>query len=269
MKKIPNQKVILIAFLLFLVGFLCLLKIETKTYPISEYFPLNENDKYTYVHHEGIEEGIVTIIVKNVKQLKNTKQFNYLWQGKYNDRLQTFRLTSKGMILCDNKHLAGEIPMKVVRTFSPPLLMIPSRLKRNISLSAIQLIYDYEENLIDKEKIEAEISFIGTEHVTVEAGAFKCLHFFVRHNYRDTSGNTRHMHTYNFWIAHKIGIVKFIHTFIPFLYVEHIKPEQKTIMNRYARPFIATFELKRAVIGEEIIGFDAATNDRKVTESLN
>lgn len=251
MKKMLNRKAIVI---LFLVSMSFLYLLTTRAYSSPEYFPLNENDIYTYQHHEGIEKGIVTIAVKNVRQIDSGKQFNFLWQGKYNERIQTFQSTPRGIVFYENRHLAGEPPLKVIRTFKPPLLMIPSQLKKNIFVSTIQTVYDYGGNLIDKENIEAEISFAGEEDVTVGAGEFRCLHFFIRHNYRDASGNSKHMHTYNFWIAPGVGIVKFIHAFIPFLYVKYINPADKTIMNRYSSSFVERFELVKAVIGGKTIG---------------
>jgi hypothetical protein len=223
-------------------------------YKISEYFPLNENDKYIYNNLEGAEEGIVTITVKNIKESGKEKQFDWLWEGKYNDRLQTHKVTFRGIVFCKNKHLAGEVPMRVVRVLSPPILMFPSRLERNIRLSSVQSIYTYEGKFLDGERIEADISFVGFEDVAVEAGKFKCIHFFVRHNYKDSEGRSKHMHTYNFWIAKGVGIVKYIHTFTPFLYIRKIKPEEKTIMNRYGEGFIAFFELKKAIIGGKSVG---------------
>lgn len=252
MKKVSSWILIVVIFI-FSISLLYFLK-SKNTYPISKYFPLNENDKYIYMHHEGIEDGIVTITVKNVNKVDKGKQFDFLWQGKYNDRIQTLILTSEGIIFHKNKHLAGEIPLKVIRTFSPPLLMIPSELKKKISLSTVQSIYDFEGNLLEKEKIEADISFVGSEDVSVEAGKFKCLYFFIRHNYKDALGNSKNMHTYNFWIAPNIGIVKFIHTFIPFVHMEYIRPEEKDIMNRYSSSFVAVYELKKAIIGTKIIG---------------
>lgn len=219
-----------------------------------QYFPLNEGDRYIYRHREGPEEGIVTITVKNVKQLNSSKQFDFLFQGKYNDRIQTYRLTRTGLLFYRNKHLVGEVPMKVIREFFPPLLMLPYQLKKNIAFNAIEDVYDYDGKLIDKEKIEGGVSFVGFEEVNVEAGKFRCLHFFVRLNYEDYSGNSKHMHAYNFWVTPGLGYVKVSHAFVPFLYITYIKPEDKNIMNRYSEPFVETFELKAATIGTRIIG---------------
>ncbi|MBZ9577939.1 hypothetical protein KJA13_02785 [Patescibacteria group bacterium] len=223
----------------------------------SDFFPLNENDQYIYAHREGSVEGIVTITVKNVKQVAEGRQFNFLWQGEYNDRIQTNILSSKGILFCMNKHLVGEVPLKVIREFSPPLLMIPSELGKNISSSAIQSIYDYEGNLIDKERIEANISFVGFEDIAVEAGKFKCIHFFVRHNYRDAAENSKKMHIYNFWLAPGLGFVKFMHTFIPLQNLRYIRAGEKTIMNRYCGPFTEVFKLKKAVIAGKTWESDA------------
>lgn len=253
MVKRRFKYIFLATLIVSLMGIVYFLR-PVKTYPISTYFPLNEDDKYTYIHYEGIEKGIVTKTVKNVRQRMGKKKFSFYWQGKYNDRVQTFLLTSQGMLLYMNKHLVGKVPLKVIRKYSPPLLMIPSQLKKNIFLSTIQSIYDYEGNIIDREKIEANISFVGAEDIIVEAGKFRCLHFFIRHNYKDHSGNSKHMHTYDFWIAPGAGVVKEVHTFIPFLYIKYISSEQKTINNRYSGSFVEVLELKKAIVGGKEIG---------------
>ena len=217
-------------------------------YSVFEYFPLDEDVEYVYRHLEGSESNIVTVSIKNVQQIESGKQFDLLFQGEYNDRIQTRMLTSQGVMFCRNKHLVGEVPLKVIREFSPALLLIPSKLKENISFSTIQSIFDYGGKLINKEKIEAEISFIGKEEITVEAGKFKCLHFLVRHIYKDEFGRSKLMHIYNFWIAPKTGHVKTIHTYIPFIHAKYIRPEEKNIMNRYSSPFVETLELKEIVV---------------------
>lgn len=224
--------------------------VSQRKYSLSGYFPLNENDKYIYTHREGAEEGVLSITVKNVKKTAKGKQFDFLWEGKYNDRLQTLLLTSRGIELCKNVHLVGQVPMKVIRIATPPLLMIPSNLKRNNVSFSMQPAYTYEGKLLYTEKVEVEISFVGIEEVTVEAGKFKCIHFFARHNYKDEVGNSKHMHTYDFWIAPNVGFVKFVHTFVPFMYIRYIKPNEKTIMNRYHCFFVEVIlELKKAIIG--------------------
>lgn len=224
-------------------------------YRIHEYFPLNESDKYTYIHHEGAEAGEVTITIKNVIQRKSTKQFDFLWGGKYNDRVQTDMLVEgEGLKHCLNKHLVGKVPLKVVRRISPPLVMIPAQLKTNMRGFCEQDIFDYDGKLLAKETIEANVSFMGFEEVKTNAGNFNCLHFFVTHNYRDASGLSFQMHTYNFWIAKGVGLVKQIHTFIPLVFIDFIAPEDKTIMNRYNTSFCEIFELKKAVIAGKQIG---------------
>lgn len=254
MRRVFRFSLILIS-IIFVISVCCWVFLRFQEYPISEYFPLHENDKYIYTHQEGIEQGIVTISVKEIKQIGKTKEFSWLWQGKYNDRLQMLKLTPKGIVLCKNIHLAGEVPMKVTRILSPPILMIPAQLGKNILFNSLQSIYTNEGKFLEAEKIEADISFVGNEEVSVEAGKFRCIHFFVRHNYKDAVGNSKQMHTYNFWITKGVGIVKFIHTFTPFLCVKKIKPEEKTIMNRYDGGFKAFFELKRTIIGGKEIGY--------------
>ncbi len=247
MKKIGVALIIAAILSFYFIG-------GNKAYPIFKYFPLNENDTYIYEHREGIETDTVKIIVGDVKQTSAGKQFTFLWKGKYNDRKQLNMLTSKGIIFYKNEHLVGEVPLKVIRILEPPLLMIPSKLKKSIFISTIQNIYDVNGKYIDKEKIDAEINFVGIEDISTGAGNFKCIHFFIKHNYKDSSGKSIHMHTYNFWIAPDIGIVKLIHTFTPFLYSNFFKPEDKTIMNRYSESFAAYFELKKAVINGRVIG---------------
>ncbi|MCK9603503.1 MAG: hypothetical protein M0R66_04010 [Candidatus Omnitrophica bacterium] len=225
-----------------------------KKYSLSEYFPLNENDKYTYNHHEGGEERIVTITVKDVQKTNEGKQFNFLWEGKYNDRIQALSLSARGIFLRRNEHLVGEFPMRSIRTCVPPMVMIPPKLE-NITLAPINYwTYDLKGDLREKEKIEESISFAGFEDVNVEAGKFKCIHFFERHNYKDELNNSKHMHIYDFWIAPNVGIVKFVHAFIPFMYMRYISPDKKTIMNRYSGFFVEIFELKKADIGGKVIG---------------
>jgi hypothetical protein len=247
MKKIGTALIIIAIISFYFIS-------RNKTYPIFKYFPLNENDTYTYDHREDVESDTVKIIVEGVKQTSEGKRFTFLWKGKYNDRKQLNILTSRGIIFYQNEHLVGQAPLRVIRMMTPPLLMIPSELRKSIFTSTIQNIYDVNGKYIDKEKIEAEINFVGFEEVKTGAGNFKCIHFFIRHNYKDPSGKSIHMHTYNFWIARDIGIVKLIHTFTPFLYNNFFRPEDKTIMNRYGEPFTAYFELKKAVIGGKVIG---------------
>lgn len=247
--------------LIFLLSFLCIGTIaifyftNADRYPIQEYFPLNENDKYTYIHHEGVEAGEVTITVKDVIRRKSAKQFDFFWGGKYNDRVQTHILVEgEGIKFCLNKHLVGKPPLKVVRRISPPLVMIPAKLGKNMRGFCGQDIFDYDGKLLARETIEANSSFMGAEEIKTEAGNFNCLHFFVTLNFRDASGLNFQMHTYNFWIAKGVGIVKEIHTFIPFIYYDFISPEDKTIMNRYNTSFCEILELKNAVIAGKQIG---------------
>jgi len=131
--------------------------------------------------------------------------------------------------------------------------MIPSRLNRCRDIYTAQLIYDLDARLIGREDINANICFVGIENVSVGAGNFSCLHFRAIHNYKDSFQNSIQMHTYNFWVAHGVGIVKFIHTFVPFIYIEYIPPGQKNIMNRYSGSFVERFELKEALIKDKII----------------
>jgi len=98
-----------------------------------------------------------------------------------------------------------------------------------------------------REEIEVLVSFVGKEDVNVEAGKFKCLHFFSRHNYKDALDNSIYMHTYDFWIAKGIGIIKMIHTFVPFQHIEYFKPEERPF-SRYSTIFSGVFELKDAFI---------------------
>lgn len=225
-----------------------------KGLPPLNYFPLNENDIYIFSLREGSEVNSITITVKNVKQMGKTKEFEFLWSGKYNDRAQLFRSTPDGIVFLENKHLVGEPPLKSIRTHSPPLMMIPYRLKRNVLLSSVLSTRDYKGHLLEQHKIEAEIAFLGLEEVSVEAGRIKCHHFFVHHNYKDMKGKSQFMHTYNFWVAPGIGFVKFIHTFIPFHQTNYINPADKNIMNRYENPFVSLYELKEAIIGGKKIG---------------
>lgn len=62
---------------------------------LSRYSPLNEVDRYVYFHYEDSDEDLVTITVKNVRNIGQIKQFDFLWQGKYNDRMQTSKFTSE------------------------------------------------------------------------------------------------------------------------------------------------------------------------------
>ena len=236
----------------------CIYVFSTKTNnTLKPYFPLNENDQYVYQHEEGPESSIVTITVKNVKHISDGTEFDFLFQGQYNDRIQTSRLTAKGLLFCRNKHLVGQVPMKVIREFSPPILLLPYKLEKSIAFESSENVYDYDGKLIDKEKIEAIVSFVGFEEVNVEAGRFKCRHFFVKLNYEDQLGNSTRMHAYNFWVVPGLGYVKVVHTYTPFAsfaYFNYIKPEDKTIMNRYNSPFTELLELKKAVIAGKGIG---------------
>jgi len=247
-----KRNLILILVILLII---CLYAFRnTANNAVQPYFPLNENDQYTYQHNEGPESDIVTITIKNVKRIGNEAEFEFLFQGQYNDRVQTSRLTPQGLFFCRNKHLVGQVPQKVIREFSPPILLLPYKLDKNIFFNTAENIYDYDGKLIDKEKIEAIVSFVGFEEVKVEAGRFKCRHFFVKLNYEDKFGNSVRMHAYNFWVVPGIGYVKVIHTYTPFVYLTYIKPEDKTLMNRYNSPFTELLELKKAVIGGKAIG---------------
>ncbi len=217
-------------------------------YPVEDYFPINENNQYSYNYRVDDIETTVTMDVDGVRQTAGAKQFSFSWKGKYNDRIQTFALSPKGLFLVKNQHLRGEFPMKSTRILSPPLLMIPARLKRNILISSFQAIYDDRGNFRYDEKIEGDVSFLGPEDIDVPAGRFKCLHFCIRHNYRDGSGNSTQMHTYNIWISRNAGIVKFIHTFAPFVHMEYIKPEEKHLMNRYNTSIYEVYELREAMV---------------------
>lgn len=247
MKKVHIFSALIIIFT-FLVSTLYFFY-QAKTYPIFKYFPLNENDKYIYNYHEGIVESVLNLEVKNVKELDNGKQFNFYWHGKDNNRMQTFFLTSRGLLFYRNEHLEGDPPLRAIRIYSPPVVMMPSNLQRQSFLTTEQLIYDCEVKgkLIGKEKIEALVSFVGKEEVSVRAGKFKCLHFFIRHNYKDALGNSIQMHTYDFWIAEGIGIIKMIHAFIPFRNIEYFKPEERPF-SRYTTIFSEVSELKEAII---------------------
>jgi len=223
-------------------------------YPISGFFPLNTNDRYIYDHYEGAEKGMVSITVKNVKNAGKEKFFNFFWQGRYNDRIQSLKLSPQGIILYSNRHLVGQIPLKVIRKLSPPLLMIPSRLSRFVTSSSVQSICDLDRRSIGEEKINADIHFLGFEDINVKAGNFRCIHFSITHTYKDGSQNSIQMHTYNFWIAPGVGIVKFIHAFTPFIYVKYIPPGEKDIMNRYSGPFVEIFDLREALIKGKTVG---------------
>ncbi len=254
MKKNSTYRTIL----LFLISVPLLISVivycaSDEVYPISGFFPLNTNDCYIYDHYEGVEKGVASITVKNVRKEGKEKFFNFFWQGNYNDRIQYLKLSAAGLILLSNRHLVGRAPLRVIRKFSPPLLMIPSRLNKCKSVYTAQLIYDWDAKLIGREDINANIRFVGTENVSVGAGSFRCLHFRSIHNYTDSSKNSIQMHTYDFWLAYGVGVVKFIHTFVPFIYIEHIPLEQKNIMNRYSDSFAEVFELKEASIKGKVI----------------
>ena len=238
---------ILVIFVAFLFSAI-IFSTNDRTYPISRYFPLNTNDKYTYDHYEGNEKDIVSITVKNVKKAGREKFFEFFWQGRYNDRIQSLKLSPQGIIFYSNRHLVGQVPLKVIRKFSPPLVMIPSRLSRFMITSTVQSIRGLGGKLIGKENIRSNISFLGYEDIKVKAGNFRCIHFSVTHTYKDGFQNSLQMHTYNFWIAPGVGLVKFIHAFIPFIYVKYIPPDQKDIMNRYSGPFVEIFDLREALI---------------------
>jgi hypothetical protein len=250
--RITGVLVIVVTFLFSAIIF----STGDKSYPISRYFPLNTNDKYIYDHYEGDERDIVSITVKNVKKAGREKSFQFFWQGRYNDRIQSLKLSPQGITFYSNRHLVGQPPLKVIRKLSPPLLMIPARLSRLMTTSAVQSIQGLNGKLIGKENIRANISFIGYEDIKVKAGNFRCIHFSVTHTYKDSSKNSIQMHTYNFWIAPGVGIVKFIHAFIPFIYVKYIPPGEKNIMNRYSGPFEAIFDLREALIKGKTIAND-------------
>ncbi len=252
MKKILFSVAIIIIYAVIVISWYFLSKQEK--FPISKYFPLNENDTYIYNHRDGTAEELLTITVKNVKSLADGRQFDFLWQSKLCNRSQTLKLSPGGLELCEDRFLAGTVPMKSVRIPSPPLLMIPSILKKGISLSSIQPVYTFEGKLLYTEEVEEGLSFVGTEEITVEAGKFRCLHFFTRHNYKDESGNSKHAHTYDFWIAPGIGLVKFVHSFVPFMYLRYVGPGEKGVMNRYDYFFVEVLELKNAKIGSTTIG---------------
>ncbi len=248
------MKIKLIVLISIILLILPLIYYNTDYY-IFHYFPVQENNEYVYNRKEGSDNDVITIKIKNVESGYRRKHFYFYWEGsKYNARIQEYILDTRGLFFCQNKHLTGEVPLKVIRELSPPLLMLPSRLIRSTTLASMQTISDYDGNLIAKEKIQAEVSFLGSEKVSVEAGNFQCLNFSVRHNYKNKEGNSIHMHTYNYWIADGVGIVKFVHTFIPFHYERYIKPEDKTLMNRYSGFFVEAYELKKANVGGRIIG---------------
>lgn len=243
---------IIIGIIIIGVGYLL---IGLYSRPMVSYFPLNGNDKYVYSHQEGPEDMLLTITVKNVKQISNRiKQFEFLWSGKYNDRIQIFRESPDGISLCENKHLVGEPPLKTIRTLSSPLIMLPYAFRNSKFANTTMSTFDNQGNLVEWDKIESEISFVGHEEVTVEAGKFKCSHFFVRHDYKDKNGNSRQMHTYNFWVAPGLGFIKFMHIFVPFRKTNYVEPAQKNIMNRYSNPFVSLYELKEATISGKKIG---------------
>jgi len=252
MKKI--SLVILIVILALSTFFFGGLKNGERRFDIFAFFPLETGDKYIYDHSEGGERDTVSVTVKNVQSRRGEKTFNFFWQGKYNDRIQSLKLSKEGLIILANRHLVGQVPLKVIRTFLPPVVMIPSCTKRFMKFRTVQPIYDLDGKLIERENISGEICFVGVEHVNLPAGDFRCLHFFSRHNYKDRKRNSIHMHTYNFWVAPGIGIVKAIHSFVPFVYINYIGPGQKTIMNRYSGFFFEVMELKKAYIGGKVIG---------------
>lgn len=221
-------------------------------YDIDKCFPLNVGDKYTYIHHEDSEKNTVTITVTSVKAAGSGKQFDFLWQGKFNDRIMTNTLTREGIMFNSNRQLTGEVPHKVVRVFSPALLMLPSY-RSGAEAVSVQSIYDYEGNLLGKERVEAVISYIGSEKLHVQAGDFPCEHFFIRNTYKDDAGLSKHMHTYDFWVAEGAGFVKMIHAFVPLANFEYNRPEEKTLMNRYRGTFIEVFELEQASPGRDAL----------------
>ncbi len=243
--------------IIFVVFFIALLLVKEQVLPGGiKYFPLNENDKYVYSHQEGAENDLMTITVQNVRKIDQITRFEFIWSGKYNDRIQELVSAENGIMLCVNKHLIGEVPLKTVRRLLSPLMMLPYRLSRKTVFStSVMETNDYNGNFVERDNITDEVSFVGKEEVLVEAGKFKCYHFFVRHNYKDDSGNSRQMHTYNFWVAPGVGIVKFIHIFVPFHQVKYVSPEEKNIMNRYSNPFVSLYELKEAFIaGKKLRG---------------
>ncbi len=247
-----NKRVAAMLFVVILFGIYFLAKWKD-SYDIIKYFPLNEGDKYVYLYHEDAESDIVSITVQNVFDGNLGRQFDFLWRGKYHDRLMTNVRTPAGILFFQNQQLTGQVPHKVIRRFSPPLLMLPSQMNPNQFSFSVQSIYDYQGNLLDKEAVEAGITYLGKEMVQSAAGDFLCLHFFVRHTYRDLKGVSKHMHTYDFWIAQGVGFVKMVHTFIPFTHIEYRKPEEKTLMNRYRGSFVEVLELKEAMINNQLI----------------
>ncbi len=247
------KKMLVLISVILLAIFVCYFR-PIMINALQPYFPLNENDQYIFQHNEGPESDIVTITVKNVRHKISGTEFDFLFKGQYNDRVQASKLTARGLLFCKNKHLVGQVPLKVIREFSPPILLLPYSLAKNISFNSAECIYDYDGKLIGKEKIEAIASFVGFEEVEVGAGKFKCRHFFVKLNYEDKFGNSARMHAYNFWVVPGLGYVKVIHTYTPFTYFTYLKPEDKTIMNRYNSPFTELFELKKAVIAGKDIG---------------
>ncbi len=225
-----------------------------RSYRISDYLPLNEGDVYLYAHHEGAESGDVTIRVANVEKRTEGKMFDLVWSGKYSDRVITNLLTDRGDFLVKNRHLVGEVPLKVIRKLNPPIVMIPGFFSKSFSMDTVSESRDYGGNLVEVEKIAMQTSFIGAEEIVVPAGKLKTLHFFVRHTYKDKDGNSKQMHTYDFWISSGVGIVKQIHTFTPFWYWNYIRPEDKTIMNRYSTSFVEVLELKNArIAGKQVL----------------
>jgi len=222
--------------------------------PVSEYFPIAENNLYVFVHKEGKDVGLVNITVKNVKKNKQGLSFDFYWQGKYNDRIQKLLLSSAGIFLDENKHLVGEVPLKVIRRYSRPILMIPSGMEKSIYYRNAQLIYNYDHTLIAKEDIEGHASFVGVEKISTPAGVFTCRHYFLAHIYKDASGNSMLMHVYNFWLAKGVGHVKMSHIFTHLDYYQSVETGEKTIMNRYSAPFVEMLELKKAVIQGKVIG---------------
>jgi len=251
-KQIKLKVVFLVIVLLVCAGYWYL--VQKNTYSISEYLPLHENDVSVYLHHEGVEKGIVKITVKNVQPGPHGTKFDFFWEGKYSDRITTCLLTREGLKLVENKHLVGQVPLKVVRKYSPATMMIPAHFNKTAFSITNHLIYDYDSRFLDQEQIESLVSFVGKEKVTLIAGNFECLHFFIRHLYKNKNGESIHMHTYDFWIAPGAGVVKQIHTFIPFVYIQYISPEDKTINNRYNASFVEVLELIKANIGGKQIG---------------
>ncbi len=214
-------------------------------YQVEEYFPLNNDDVYVYSQHEGPESGEVIVRVENVRKTVQGKEFDFVWSGQYNDRVMSLLLNSRGISFRENS-----IPSKVKRTFSPGFpVMIPGTLQKNAHYGdVIERVEDANGNLLKVEKRETGISFVGVEKIKVPAGTFQCLHFFTAVTNKDAEGNSDYRHTYDFWVAKHIGVVKQVHCFTRFKDFRYIKPEEKVLKNRYQDSFVEILELKHASI---------------------